>query len=108
MRLIALLLLFALFPQQSPQMTEPKIQHHDEVSTQHYDRVEITCPEGYEGHLVIRDIGFDGTLVGDAMMFSAEGGSGRQYFTICFKVDFMDKIRKNKEMTRWIAPPRSL
>jgi len=97
---ISSLLLFAL-PQAKepkPSMVTPKITHHDEVSTQHYDRVEVSCPEGYEGHFVDFGIGFDGEANLGAM--SWVDSSGPPAFMICFDKSFMEKVRANPDLLR--------
>ena len=83
-----------------PDMVVPTVTHHQEIQTERYDRVEITCPEGYEGHFVDPSPGFDG--------FSSWPGGGvgiwepsdQRGYTVCFKKEFMDKIRSNPELLR--------
>jgi len=81
-----------------PDMVQPTIKHHDEVSTQHYDRVEISCPKGYEGHFVDIGIGFDGAANLGNMSYNDY--SGPPGYTICFSREFMEKIRANTELLR--------
>lgn len=87
-----------LFPQakEKPSMVAPTVSHHDETMTQHYDRVTVSCPDGYEGHFVDVGVGFDGTWNG-GYVFGNEGAPG---YTICFSKEFMDKIRANPELLR--------
>jgi len=86
--------LFFLIPQSEP-ITVPKVEHKTESYTYTTDTLTRTCPDGYEGHFVDLQIGF-----GDEYWFSGYGLSlgAQQGYTICFKKDFMDKVRKNPEM----------
>jgi hypothetical protein len=80
-----------------PAMVQPTVKHHDEVSTQHYDRVEVTCPAGYEGHFVDmqKGFGFEYWYGGTGFMIGQPPG-----YTVCFSDEFMKKLRANPEMLR--------
>lgn len=79
-------------------MVTPKVTHHDEQSVQHYDRVEITCPEGYEGHFVDVQLGFEPRM--PSISFGGEYGGGELKYVVCFSKEFMDKLRANPEMLK--------
>lgn len=65
--------------------------HHIQKYVQTDDFVERTCPEGYEGHFVDPHDGF----FADAPVLQL--GEGQAVFAVCFKKDFMDKLRKNPD-----------
>ena len=96
MRKLMICTLFWLFAPQS-QMVAPKVEHKKRTETQVYDEVTRSCLDGYEGHFVDEQVGF--TERGHLGMsgWISEWGSGPGY-TICFKKEFMDEIRKNPEM----------
>lgn len=103
--IIVSVLLVSLFPQQT-QIVEPKVTHHDEVQPeQHRDRVEITCPAGYEPHLVVPNPGFDMSIF-NGMAFGFNEGA--EYYTLCFDKKMMDSVSKNKDLRRWVVPPRAV
>jgi hypothetical protein len=103
-KVTTLVFLIGMFLQQRQhaQMVAPTVTHHEEKSVQTYDRVEITCPAGYEGHYVDQPIGFDGSAGGPYgfWMNGSGGGSGPPAYMICFSNEFMEQIRKNPELLR--------
>lgn len=110
MRILLLVLLLA-FPQATKEpMALPKVTHHDRATTQHYDDVEISCPDGYEGHFVDIETGF--TSMDRA--FGNEGFTTNSYiigerpgYMICFEKSFMDKVRKTPDVIHQRpSPPR--
>lgn len=91
------ILLFLFFAQD---MTMPKVEHHKETRQETTDYVTSTCPEGYEGHFVDVNIGFDWdywswTPMSQGMVIGTVPG-----YTICFKKSFMDQVRKSPDMLR--------
>jgi hypothetical protein len=111
--LIGSVLLLMLFAQE--QMVAPKVEHKKHEETTTYDEVIRSCPAGYEGHFVDVRAGFDWQY------WNGEGGSwsfaygwgynldgqGEVGYTVCFKKEFMDKIRKNPDLLApKPAPPR--
>ena|SRR6266550_9354357 len=96
---------FLFYAQQ--QMVAPKVEHKKRTETQVYDEVTRSCPAGYEGHFVDTQTGFgyeywnSGAWVGN--------GPSVPGYTVCFKKEFMDEIRKNPELlTARPAPPRPI
>lgn len=83
-------------PSKKPAMVMPTVTHKTEKVQQEYDHVTVTCPDGYEGHFVDRDAGFDFGVSPLAFY----GDSGAPGFTICFEKSFMDEVRKHPEMLR--------
>ena len=83
----------------SAPMVMPNVQHHDEQQTTHYDIVTRTCPDGYEGHFVDMQQGFDGGFdpVTEGLWVNGYQG-GPEMFTVCFTREFMEKLRKDKDM----------
>ena len=80
----------------------PKVTHTDRAVTTHYDDVELSCPEGYEGHFVDVQPGFQaaptvswGVYVGGTLE-----ARGEQMYAICLDKKFMEKVRKNPEYLR--------
>jgi len=112
MRKLMICTLFWLFAPQS-QMVAPKVEHKKRTETQVYDEVTRSCPDGYEGHFVDIQAGFGGSsgyngsnnnLVFYQTIFGPEAG-----YTVCFKKEFMDEIRKNPELlVQRPAPPRPI
>jgi hypothetical protein len=103
-----LILLFGV----QQQMVAPKVEHKKRTETQVYDEVTRSCPAGYEGHFVDPAVGFDYSVwLGGNMngWGNITGWDHPQVYTICFKKEFMEEIRKNPEMlaTR-PAPPRAI
>jgi hypothetical protein len=89
-----------LDPVPKPPMVAPTVTHHDVSSVQHYDRVEISCPDGYEGHFVDVDNGFEWNWNHGIQMGMPLG------YTVCFSKEFMDQIRANPDLLRQRpAPP---
>lgn len=86
-----------------PDMIAPTIKHNPESYTQTYDRVEVTCPSGYEGHFVDTNIGFQWEWNwGNSIMVGDSPG-----YVVCFRREFMDKIRANPQLLRARpTPPR--
>jgi hypothetical protein len=83
-----------------PPMVAPTVTHHDEPYVQHFDRVEISCPDGYEGHFVDADSGFEWNWNHGIEMSRPPG------YVVCFSKEFMDKIRANPDLLRpRPAPP---
>ena len=100
--MIKRVLFLFLFIQSAQQtMVEPKVEHHKRVTTQEYDEVTITCPEGYEGHYVDYGIGFD-----SSSQFTTNWGNPQPVgYIVCFDKKFMDKIRANPELQRMRPSP---
>ena len=94
--LISLLLATPLQTQKEP-MVAAKVTHHKEVTTQEYDRVYVSCPDWYEGHLVDIPIGFDTPANSIDFRVNFDGPVG---YAVCFKRDFMDELRKNPDLLR--------
>jgi len=95
--LIAGSLLFLFGAQQ--QMVAPKVEHKKRTETQVYDDVTRSCPVGYEGHFVDVHTGFGWEYWNGGYGFSINGyGGGEPGYTVCFKQEFMDEIRKNPEL----------
>lgn len=92
------------------QMVPPKIEHHTYETTQKHDTVTRSCPAGYEGHFVDKQEGFDSSFPQMIGSWGIEGyPSGAPAYTICFKNDFMEQIRKNPDLTTYRpAPPRAV
>lgn len=89
---------------QSDPITVPKVEHKTQSYTSTVEVVERTCPDGYEGHFVDPQLGFDDEywLRRGTVTVGPESA-----YTICFKKDFMDKVRKNPDMlTVKPSPPR--
>lgn len=79
------------------QMVAPKVEHKKRTETQTYDDVTRSCPVGYEGHFVDTRTGFDYAYwVGGTQLFWS--GNTEPGYTVCFKKEFMDEIRKNPEL----------
>ncbi len=98
MKKLFLIAALMLFPQEP--MVAPKVEHHERKETQTYDDVTRSCPAGYEGHFVDIQQGFDWRYWdGGGYVFSGfpSAGSAPAY-TVCFKKEFMDEIRKNPEL----------
>jgi hypothetical protein len=95
------------------QMVAPKVEHKKHEQTTTYDEVIRSCPDGYEGHFVDFNSGFDysywmstGNLTMSTWSFSELGPPG---YTICFKKEFMDEIRKNPDLLiARPAPPKGV
>lgn len=100
MRTIVGVLLLIFFTQSADKapMVQPKVTHHDRVTEQHYDDVEVTCPDGTEGHFVDIQVGF-GPKMG--MSLSGWEGNGEAAYTVCFDKKFMDKVRANPDLARY-------
>jgi len=110
MRKLMICTLFWLFASQS-QMVAQKVEHKKRTETQTFDDVTRSCPDGYEGHFVDIGAGFDAMTITSLDSFGTiESWQGRPPgYTICFKKEFMDEIRKNPEMlVQRPAPPRAL
>jgi len=100
----SLLLLFGA----QEQMVAPKVEHKKRTETQVYDEVTRSCPAGYEGHFVDTQTGFDYVYWLGNLQWSVSTG-GIPGYTICFKKEFMDEIRKNPELlVARPAPPRPI
>ena len=101
-----LLLLFGA----QQQMVAPKVEHKKRTETQTYDEVIRSCPAGYEGHFVDVQEGFDfGRWVTGATFSGGFTLGEPPGYTICFKKEFMDEIRKNPELLApRPAPPRGV
>ena len=95
MKPILVAFLFFLMPQSEP-ITVPKVEHKTETYSYTNEIITRTCPDGYEGHFVDTHTGFGGEywLSGFSFGFNSIDVG----YTICFKKDFMDKVRKNPEM----------
>jgi hypothetical protein len=89
-----------LFAQSETTMILPKVEHHERTEThvEKHDDVTRSCPDGYEGHLVDIPVGFDGYFNGTGISING-WEQGTQMFTVCFKIEFMEKLRKNPDMT---------
>lgn len=64
MRLIAafVVLISLAFAQDRAPMIQPKVEHNKWVEQPqpiHHDEIMRSCPDGYEGHFVVEDQGFD-------------------------------------------------
>lgn len=85
--------------EKKPDMIAATVKHHDQVTPeQHQDEVELSCPEGYEGHFVDYQTGFGWEYWNGGtgfMLYERQPG-----YTICFSKEFMDKIRSNQELLR--------
>ena len=95
--IIALVALLSFsIPVQDP-MVVPKVEHKKRTETQTYDDITRSCPEGYEGHFVDTRTGFDWQYWMGGYGFSnmIEPPPG---YTVCFKKEFMDKLRANPDM----------
>lgn len=91
MRLLSLLLLLAL-PQS--EMVAPTVEHHKETQTTVNDYVTRSCPAGYEGHFVVIAPGFDAQFPSiGTNLFGSE-----MFYTVCFKKELMDGVRKNPDL----------
>lgn len=93
---------------QAEQMVTPKIEHHTYETTEKHDTVTRSCPVGYEGHYVDKQEGFDAVFPEPNISW---GGyvPGPPVYTICFKNDFMEQVRKNPDLTTYRpAPPRAV
>jgi hypothetical protein len=86
--------LFVFAAQQ--QMVAPKIEHKKRTEMQTYDEVTRSCPQGYEAHFVDTREGFDWTYWNGGEGFY--WGESIPGYTVCFKKEFMDEIRKNPEL----------
>lgn len=93
--ILAITLLAAGFYQE--QMVAPKVEHKQREETYKYDDVTRTCPDGYEGHFVDVQTGFGIERYWAGIQYFAIG-AGEFGYTICFKKEFMDKIKKNPEL----------
>lgn len=91
--LLGVLIFFSML--QSDPITVPKVEHETKSYTSTVEIVKRTCPDGYEAHFVDIREGFDQGywLSGTGLYNISEPG-----YTICFKTDFMDKVRNNPEM----------
>jgi len=96
-------------------MVAPKVEHKQRQQVETYDEVTRTCPEGYEGHFVDYQEGFDsryywsgGTGTASIGQIWIDGSGVREIgYTICFKKEFMDQIRKNPDLLApRPAPPK--
>jgi hypothetical protein len=108
MKLIALVMLLVAAQATAPEMTVPKIEHKTIQRTVQDEEITVTCPEGYEGHFVDHETGFDWQQGyfngGTSFNLGPEWG-----YTICFSKKFMDEIRKNQELLRpRPSPPRPI
>ena len=109
MKLLVLILFVLSLPQSD--MTVPVVEHHPSSYTTTTDSITHKCPEGYEGHYVDIQPGFDFDYWGFGGYSQVYGSNlyspGPSAYTICFKKEFMDKIRKNPELqSNRPAPPR--
>lgn len=91
---------------QSESMVVPKVEHETKSSTTTYEVVTRSCPEGYKGHFVDYNAGFDAMnywVIGSGAFNSLDGAPA---YTVCFKKEFMEQVRKNKDLltTRPLAP----
>src|SRR6266550_1431749 len=89
------------------QMVAPKVERKTRTETQVYEQVTRSCPAGYEGHFVDTQTGFgDEYWVTNGSGLVLESSPG---YTVCFKREFMDEIRKNPDLlARRPAPPRPI
>lgn len=99
-----LLVLFGI----QEQLVAPRVEHKKHAETFTYDEVTRSCPVGYEGHFVDTRTGFGseywngGWGLSWSSTYQSEPG-----YTVCFKKEFMDKIRENPELlVARPAPPR--
>jgi hypothetical protein len=78
------------------QMVAPKVEKTPHTETQTYITVTRSCPAGYEGHFVDVEPDFDAKFPS----VSLYGGEfmGAPGYTVCFKKEFMDEIRKNPDL----------
>jgi len=88
-----------------PSITVPKVDKKIEKQVQEYTTVTRTCPAGYEGHFVDPDVGFDGLTTNGELFNSGSGyytfgseSGGPPMYTMCFKKEFMDLVRKNPDL----------
>lgn len=95
---LAAIVVYGQQPAKKPTMVLPTVTHKTEKVEQEYDHVTVSCPEGYEGHYVDRDAGFD--IGVGSRLFVYGSNEGEPGFTICFENSFMDEIRKHPEMLR--------
>lgn len=103
MRVIVTLILLISFGWQAsaPSMIVPKVEHHQHQEIKTYDVITRSCPDGYEGHFVDVQPGFDngywsnGVLANQGFMIQTVDTPG---YTICFSVKFMDEVRKNPDL----------
>lgn len=85
-----------------PDMIPATVQHNKKSYTQTYDDVVVSCPDGYEGHWVDVNAGF--LWPWNGAMYSQLGQP--MAYAVCFRKDFMEKIRANPELLRQKpAPP---
>jgi hypothetical protein len=92
-------------------MVAPKVEHKKRTETQTHDDVTRSCPAGYEGHFVDIQPGFDSERwISQTLIYRLnQYGAGELGYTICFKKEFMDEIRKNPELLApRPAPPKGV
>jgi hypothetical protein len=89
-----LLLLFGV----QEQMVAPKVERKKRTETQVYEEVTRSCPAGYEGHFVDTRTGFGPEYWWGEQGFFISAYGGELGYTVCFKKEFMDEIRKNPEL----------
>jgi len=106
MRKLAGIVLLLFFGSQE-QIVAPKVEHKKRTETQEYDDVTRSCPAGYEGHFVDTNTGFGWTTYWNGAWAYVITGYPEPGYTVCFKKEFMDEIRKNPELLApRPAPPR--
>ena len=95
----------------APDMAFPKVETKTEHQTQTYTTITHSCPAGYEAHYVDVNKGFDYDyyVQNPGLQGWSEFSENVPMFTICFSKEFMDKVRKNKDLlsTR-PAPPKGV
>jgi hypothetical protein len=99
MKIVAMMVLAALLGIPQDSMTVPQVKHEKHTTETTTDYVTRTCPDGYEGHFVDVDPGFNGKYEG--ILFSNGSPAepqGPLGYTICFKKEFMDQVRKNPDL----------
>jgi hypothetical protein len=105
MKTIGLAILLFLAGMQADQMmVAPKVTRETKQTVSEFTVTTRTCPAGYEGHFVDEAVGFNSE---SSMMYWGDGGP--PVFTICFKTEFMDGVRKNPDMSAVRPqPPRAV
>ena len=109
MKTSALLVFLFLFAGSTDNKIIPAVAtHHPTEQTVKSDYVTRSCPEGYEGHLIVEKAGLDGMdlMFGiNAFQYGFNDEYG-PFLAACFPKAEIDELRKDKESEVWISPPR--
>lgn len=68
------------------------VERATRIEQREVTEIKITCPAGYEGHFVDREVGFQST--------QSFGLTPSYAFVICFDTKFIDDVRKNPALTQ--------